>query len=117
MGWCRISFTDLVPADESTFQIKESSMLQHHGPAKNVYVSETDDETEDHLYRIMEKYDSLDCFHVFTENLSRVERFLFFLRDQNPKKEIQVHVFGDRLDSGDKDPILDVIDSLEYVGH
>lgn len=115
MNRCRISFTDLVPADDSTFQIRESSMLHPHMPAKNVYVSETDDEIEDHLYRIMEKYDSLDHFHIFTENLSRIERFLFFLRDQNPRKEIRVCVLSDTLSPESEGPVADIIDSLRYV--
>lgn len=115
MSVCRISFTDLISADDSTFQIGRFCFLQHRKHMRNLHVCETDDEVEDCLYGIMEKYDSLDCFHVFTEDLCSIERFLFFLRDQNPRKEIGVYVFGDRPGSPSPEPVFDAVNFLKYL--
>lgn len=115
MSECRISFTNLVPADDSTFQIRRYCILQHHRPMRNVYVCEADEDVEDCLCGIMERYDFLDCFHVFTEDLCQIRRFLFFLRDQNPRKEILVYMLGDKPCREDEEPVLDVVDSLRYV--
>lgn len=116
MSVCRISFTDLMPADDCTFQIGRFCILPHCKPIKNLHICETDGEVEDHLYGIMEKYDSLDYFHIFTEDLCGIERFLFFLRDQNPRKKIWVYIFGNKPGSWSSDQALDAVDVLKYVG-
>lgn len=87
----RVSLTRHVGADAATHQILDSWSALAGTQAPNQHLSYTRRDTEDHLYRIMERHDSIASFSVFVDDLVSSLDVLSFMRDQCPKKEIRVY--------------------------
>lgn len=115
MNSCRISFTQKIPGNQDTFQIAFSSLFMDLKTNKNVFVAYSDEDVYDCLSKIMEKYDTLESFHIYCEDLEEIFKFLIFLREENPKKTINVNCFRSG-ESNDEDMVdCDVINYLNYI--
>ena len=112
---CRISFTQKLPANENTFQIAINGILQSTKNHKNLLLVNELDEVYDKLYQIMEKYDSLDAFAIYCESPKEIFNFLDFLRQQNPKKAINVFCFGEKIEFSEDEEFLEIVSSLNFI--
>lgn len=112
---CRISFTQKFPADENTFQIALNDIFMSTKKHKNLFLVNEVDEIYDKLYHIMEKYDSLEAFSIYCENFEKIFNFLDFLRQENPKKTINVFCFCERHEFFDNNDFSEIIDSLKFI--
>lgn len=127
----RISLTPCVPADHSTHQILEDCSVLAGNTQPNQHLSYSKEDTEDHLYKIMERYDGIASFSIFIDDLSQNLRFLSFMRDQNPKKEIRAYWVNQTLEGEfysaddlpplpffsdpDLESIFDIVSSLTFL--
>ncbi|KAI4291918.1 hypothetical protein PAPHI01_1192 [Pancytospora philotis] len=88
-----ISLSQHLPASDGVFRIVEDSILrQPCSSGQYAYCSQ--EEIEEHLYKIMEKHDCIASFAVYVDDLAASLDTLCFLRDQNPRKEILLYVFS-----------------------
>lgn len=113
----RISFTHYVPADKNTYQILEDNFISIQNNDKNLFISSSNEDTEGYLYNIMEYYDSLDSFNIFLDDFDKYLKFIEFLRDQNPRKEIRIYYYNEDVDMelySSTEKKLDCVD-LEYL--
>lgn len=94
----RISLTAHVPADEDTHQILYDASLAPWGVACHQHAVHSASDVEDRLYGVMEAHDSVDSFSVFVDSLEETMRFVYFLRDQNPRKEIRLYFVNQELE-------------------
>ncbi|KAI5178355.1 hypothetical protein PAEPH01_2539, partial [Pancytospora epiphaga] len=89
-GSIRVSLTRKVPATNEIYQIIDYNILEDGGNC-NCYRTTSGKETEEYLYKIMEKYDTITDFIVYTDDLLGSLPILIFLRDQNPKITINLY--------------------------
>lgn len=112
---CRISFSLKIPASENTFQISFSNIFNQSRNHKNLFLVLDSGDVYDKLYYIMEKYDAFDAFSIYCDNLKEIFGFLEFLRQENPKKIINVYCFDEKPEVIENESIFEIIDHLEYL--
>ena len=112
---CRISFTNKLQADENTFQIAIYDVFDTSRKHKNLFTVIDSDEIYDKLYLIMEKFDSFESFSIYCDDIFEISKFLEFLRQENPKKTINVYCFDPKTSTSEENDFSDFISNLMFI--